>query len=119
MLVKYITKTAKGSRPLLGVLLSQFYVEVPKTEIQEVFSSPPRGSLISIRLDQSDEKFLRQVLVPSSGFLYFNFKKQTNEYGHYSSRPLHGVLIFQLGCLFYCTEGRICSRPLHGVLIFQ
>ena len=38
----------------------------------------------------------RNVLVPSTGFLYFNLDyKEYEKYMIDRSRPLHGVLIFQ------------------------
>ena len=108
-----------GSRPLHGVLLSQLYnttcmaivatVLVPSTgfsylnfntshKFREIimFSSPPRGSLISIIAKTIWSLFL----IPSS-------------------RPLHGVLLSQFALLYSDDSLFICSRPLHGVLIFQ
>ena len=106
------------SRPLHGVLLSQWLsallvtpapqVLVPSTgfsylnyTIQLVwlllplFSSPPRGSLISIIAKTIWSLFL----IPSS-------------------RPLHGVLLSQLE-VFFKVVLHSCSRPLHGVLLSQ
>ena len=59
------------------------------------FSSPPRGSYISIIDDELFIEYLG-VLVPSTGFLYFNSDKKFIEMKpDMGSRPLHGVLIFQ------------------------
>ena len=107
------------SRPLHGVLLSQWLsallvtpapqVLVPSTgfsylnfntshKFREIimFSSPPRGSLISIIAKTIWSLFL----IPSS-------------------RPLHGVLLSQFALLYSDDSLFICSRPLHGVLLSQ
>ena len=83
-----------SSRPLHGVLLSQFKPILFIWQTRWMFSSPPRGSLISICAPAPD------------------LRLQT------CSRPLHGVLLSQLE-VFFKVVLHSCSRPLHGVLLSQ
>ena len=125
------------SRPLHGVLLSQYREECANGDVGQVlvpstgfsylnivknvptvmsvkFSSPPRGSLISIWLEKSIRKQdMKIVLVPSTGFSYLNSVPCSHPPFQFSSRPLHGVLLSQY-CPLHLLKHRAFIPHLRG-----
>ena len=105
------------SRPLHGVLIFQY--SNTYSSIFHARSRPIHGVLIFQCTLINEYRTVSIVLVPSTGFLYFNPDPlPPNAAIPKCSRPLHGVLIFQ-SCFYCFYVGSLCSRPLHGVLIFQ
>ena len=130
------------SRPLHGVLLSQSQISKLAENMSE-FSSPYRGSLISIHLKHPMQQLkmissrplhgvllyqyreecatgdVGQVLVPSTGFSYLNMTGKVNQKTRHenSSRPLHGVLLSQFCAMLPSSFPVQFSSPPRGSLI--
>ena len=94
-------------------------IETAKDTGLMLFSSSPRGSLISIAKKEAMKEVMNNVLVPSTGFSYLNTRKSDSGTARIKfSSPPRGSLTS------ICAPApdlrlQTCSRPLHGVLLSQ
>ena len=106
------------SRPLHGVLLSQYREECANGDVGQVLVPSTGFSYLNIM--KGDEWHWRHiVLVHSTGFSYLNMTGKVNQKTRHenSSRPLHGVLLSQFCAMLPSSFPVQFSSPPRGSLI--